>query len=156
MLNYLHKSPSTPLGYEDYIKCKQEGRWLVFNPRFLFFQGFWFVYYKMYLEAFLYTLFLATFALSIYISPSLYSGLFLASLVGMSFFSYKLYELKLELTIYKNNNNLIISYKKMPPYNNLISLIIIFMSIFGFVYTYLLTILFLMPDLATQGKNYIY
>lgn len=156
MLNYLHKSAETPLGYENYTKLKEEGRWIVFNPRFLFFQGFWFVYYKMYTEAFLYTLFLATFALAIYINPSLYSGLFLASIIGMSFFSYKLYELKLQLTIFKNNNNLIISKNKISPYNTVISLFIIFMSIFAFVYTYLLTILVLMPDLSLKGQEFLY
>ena len=143
---------NSPIGFEKYLQYKQEGRWLVFNPFFLFFQGFWFIFHRMYLEAFLYIFLLASFSGLLYISSFIYSSVFFGTMILMSFFSFKLYELKANRVLLKNNFSPKLYINKMTPYVANISLLILILSSFLLFFTFLLINLELYSDLFLQKK----
>jgi hypothetical protein len=118
-LHFLQQNDVSCDGYRAYLQKKQHGQTVVFNPTFLFTQVMFFVYHKMYLEAFLYTLLFATF-FNLFFYPSTYVVMFslgcvVTTMITTSFFAYRLYEMRNERVLHKENYSPSSFFKKVIP-----------------------------------------
>lgn len=83
------------MGYQNYLKNKQEGRWLVYSWAALILQPLFFIFYKMYFLAFIYSLIFGwLFGLNF-----IYG---IAFIVTFPLFAFKLYELNADLIYFKS------------------------------------------------------
>lgn len=89
------------IGYQKYLKNKQEGRWFVYSWAALILQPFFFIFYKMYLMGFIYSL-----LFGLFFGLNVFYGI--AFILVFPFFAFRLYEFNADL----------IFIKSLKKYNN--------------------------------------
>lgn len=100
-----HSNNFNLLGYSNYLKNKNEGRWLVYSWTAFFSQPFFFIFNRMYLFAFIYsTLFGLFFGYNIFYGISF--------MLIFPFFAFKLYEIHADHLYIRSVNKYNKFYKK--------------------------------------------
>ena len=128
-INYLHHASKFCAGYDRYLEKRKMGSIGVFNWHFFFFNFFWFSYHRMYKELslilyfYIFILILSGKGALTPLSASLIISIFYFI---NCFYSYYFYELAFNTKIKPNEND---PYKKIKPFNIIISTLIFFIVI---------------------------
>ena len=140
LFNYLHDVDKSCSGYDSYLKKARNGNPFTFNLRFLLFQSLFFVYHRMYFEAFIYTLIIGSSIIPILYNP-IYINLFLFVIITSSLLSYKIYEMRNNRIMESVKYDPILFFKKITPYDTIRSLINSFLMCFLLAWTFVLPLL---------------
>ena len=151
-LHYLHQENQCP-GYSSFVKEAIWGRLFKFNLFFLLFQNFYLIYYKMYFEAILYTFIIGACLGLITYNPYLSFFLLTSVIFIFNISFYKIYQLKIDRILYKNNYNPQLFIKKISPHSPFKFLVISFFMCIPLSYSLLFGIL---CGLSSVEKNKFY
>lgn len=112
----------TPPPYQAFLYAQRQGRWLKFDVVFFFTQFFWFLYYKMYAEAFVYILLLANLSAVLFIDDhaaglNFYYGLVFSTGIVMSFCNLRLFQNALNRKLYATRQTPRLQLLRVKPYD---------------------------------------